>query len=141
MKNKHPYYYGAGERIFKNAKRLRKESTPAEKILWEILRNRQVFKLKFRRQHPIGRYVADFYCHEINLVIELDGLIHEQKEIKQYDQERQKHLEDMGIRVIRFGNQDAISSPECVIDAVRKFLPSSLRGSPHEPALLPEGEG
>jgi len=61
------------------AKSLRKETTPAEQILWQHLRNRNLFDLKFRRQHPIGPYVVDFFCHEYKLIIEVDGGIHELK--------------------------------------------------------------
>lgn len=72
------------------AKNLRRFSTEAESILWEILQNRKFRDLKFRRQHPIGRYIADFYCHEIKLVIELDGKIHENQ--KEYDEIRDEFL-------------------------------------------------
>src|SRR4030095_8695699 len=73
---------------FGHAKELRRKSTEAEEKLWSLLRNRQLKGKKFRRQHPILHYVADFYCHECKLVIELDGNFHRKKEVKEYDQWR-----------------------------------------------------
>ena len=120
--NKQPYYYGASDKIFDRALNLRKDSTKAEKLLWKILRNRQVFNLKFRRQHPMIRYVADFYCEELKLVIELDGDIHELEEIKHNDIERQKNIEEFNITVLRFTNEDIFSNPDVVVTAIKKLI-------------------
>ena len=73
-------FYGASNLIFENAKLLRNRLTLSESLLWEYLSNKQL-GVKFRRQHPISRYIADFYCHEVKLIIELDGSIHNQSEI------------------------------------------------------------
>jgi very-short-patch-repair endonuclease len=97
-------YYGASAIIRKRAKLLRKEITVSEKILWNKLRNRQLSGFKFRRQHPIDIFIADFYCHEKKLVIEVDGLIHNSQ--KEYDEGRTAELNRFGITVIRFTNDD-----------------------------------
>ena len=77
--------YGASPEIFKRANSLKKEMTPAEKILWGELRNSKLDGHKFRRQHPIGKFIVDFYCHEKKLVIELDGGIHNNVDVKERD--------------------------------------------------------
>ena len=71
-------YYGASPLIIKRAKELRQIQTPAEVRLWQILEAKQIYGLHFRRQHPVGKYIVDFYCHSIKLAIEIDGKIHNQ---------------------------------------------------------------
>ena len=83
----YPMYFGATPDIFKKAKELRKCCTEAENILWTKLNRNQILGLQFRRQHPIDRFIADFYCAKIKLVIEADGSIHELPENKDYDME------------------------------------------------------
>jgi len=87
--------------------KLRKNLTAPEVILWSKIKNKQVNGYKFRRQHGIGRYIADFYCPELMLVIEVDGANHffDEKSLK-YDVERQKFLESQGIKVLRISNTD-----------------------------------
>jgi len=101
------------KRIIELARELRKNSTPAEKLLWKELRNRQLSNLKFYRQHPLiyeedrGRlhfFIADFYCAEHKLVIELDGKIHEKQ--RNYDRERDLIIEKLGLSVVRFKNKE-----------------------------------
>lgn len=94
-------FYNANLLLFDRAKNLRNHLTDAEIKLWGYLRTNPM-GLKFRRQHPIGIYVVDFYCHSLKLIIEADGSIHNQKEIQLVDHERQKLLEADGLRVIRF---------------------------------------
>jgi very-short-patch-repair endonuclease len=86
------------------ARQLRKQATPAEKILWEQLRNRRLNGIKFRRQHPLGKYIIDSYCPAHRLVIEIDGEFH-RYQVDQ-DQARMQELEDFGYRVIRFWNHE-----------------------------------
>jgi very-short-patch-repair endonuclease len=108
QENKKDYY----KRLHKNAegltfgfaKSMRSTPTTAEAILWSCLRNRKLGEFKFRRQHPIAEFVADFYCPEKKLVVELDGSIHREKEQADNDRERTEVFEKMGIRVIRFTN-------------------------------------
>lgn len=83
------------------ARKLRKQLTSTEAILWERLRSRRCLNLKFRRQHPIGRYVLDFYCEELMVALEIDGGYHQEAEQRQRDLERQVELEQRGIRFVR----------------------------------------
>jgi cyclase len=122
MKSKYPHYYRADLSIFNKAKLLRKDSTPAEKHFWEIIRNRNVLDFKFRRQHPLLYYVADFYCHEALLVIELDGDIHNLEEIKKRDKEREKTITELGITVLRFSNDQIFLEIEKVLEKVETHL-------------------
>ena len=78
--------------------------TPCEKILWQRLRDHKIGGLKFRRQHPVKRYIADFYCHEARLVIEVDGPLHNYTDHAKHDQQRDGVMEDYGIKVLRFTN-------------------------------------
>ncbi|MBK6463380.1 MAG: DUF559 domain-containing protein [Myxococcales bacterium] len=88
--------------LLRLARDLRERQTPAEDFLWQCLRDRQLNGAKFRRQHNIGRFIVDFYCHEARLVIELDGSVHEGRE--EQDGARQRWLEAAGLRVLRFSN-------------------------------------
>ena len=82
--------------------------TPAETVLWDELRDRRFDGLKFRRQHAIGRFVVDFYCDALRLVVEVDGGIHRDPEQRQRDGERQKELEETGVSFVRFSNDDVL---------------------------------
>ena len=87
--------------------------TPAEQKLWQHLRNRRLFELKFRRQHPVGRFILDFYCYEHPLIVEVDGGIHELQ--TERDQMPTEWLQQQGYRVIRFKNEEVISNIEGVL--------------------------
>jgi very-short-patch-repair endonuclease len=116
----YPMYFGATPDIFQKAKDLRKYETEAEKMLWLKLCKNQVMGLQFRRQHPINRFIADFYCASIKLVIEVDGSIHEFPENKEYDIERSEILNDFGITVIRFSNDQIIEDINGAIKEIEK---------------------
>jgi very-short-patch-repair endonuclease len=90
--------------------------TPAEARLWRYLRNGHVGGMRFRRQHPIGRYIADFCCVERRLAIELDGLSHECR--GSYDAARTADLGARGYRVVRYVNEDVLRDPEAVVVAI-----------------------
>src|SRR3989442_531668 len=94
------------------ARRLRRNSTVPERILWSVLRNRSLGGLKFRRQYPIGRYIVDFCCHEARLIVELDGESHEGQQRR--DNRRQEYLEQQGYRVFRVTNDDVSTNLEGV---------------------------
>ena len=111
----YPMYFGATPDVFKKAKQLRKDETEAEKLLWNRLNKNQMMGLQFRRQHPINRFIADFYCARIKLVIEVDGSIHELPENEAYDIGRSEILNDFGIIVIRFSNEQIIYDIEGVM--------------------------
>ena len=106
--------------LYEYAKQMRKDSTKAEEILWLRLKNRQLAGLKFRRQHPIDKFIADFYCHEKNLIIELDGNVHASYEQKDLDKGRTETLNEFGIRVFRFKNEEIIGNIEAVILQITK---------------------
>jgi very-short-patch-repair endonuclease len=104
------------------ARTMRKEQTDAEQLLWRLLRNRNFCGFKFRRQHPIGGYILDFFCDELNLAIELDGSGHADIEQAGYDEERTKVLNGAGIRVIRFWNHELMNNTEDVLDEIFRHL-------------------
>lgn len=108
------------------ARDLRKKQTTAEGLLWQLLRNRQFLGFKFRRQHQYGDYVADFYCHEAQLVIECDGQVHNANEQWHHDQNRDAYLVAQGLRVLRFTNERILNDTERVLMEIAKFLPSPL---------------
>ena len=98
-------FYGANRNIFDKARILRNNMTLPEKIMWDELKNRRLFKVRFRRQHPIDLFIVDFYCHEIKLAIEIDGEIHLQYEVVEYDDGRTHDIEKFGIKILRFTNE------------------------------------
>jgi very-short-patch-repair endonuclease len=98
------------------AKELRSEQTPPEQLLWRALRSRQLKDLKFRRQHPIGRYIVDFYCARHKLVVEIDGDTHVDQ--TEYDADRTIYLNDVGYRVLRFTNRDVINNLNGIIESI-----------------------
>lgn len=100
---------------------LRKRSTAQEVWLWNFLRNRRLVGVKFRRQHPIAHYIADFCCTEGKLVIEIDGGIHDTSYQKQYDRERDRVLQDLGYQVLRLRNDEIDQNMEKVIEKLTSF--------------------
>ena len=119
-------------RAIAKARRLRKEATTAEQLAWKLLRNRTALGIKFRRQHPVGNYVLDFYCPEQRLAIELDGSIHAQPSQACKDKAKEGFLRRQGIRVLRMSNGWVLEDPEGFVRKVLASLPSPvpLRGTP-----------
>lgn len=103
-------HYGAEAFSFRNAERFRNRMTEAEIILWNELKSNKFLGLKFRRQHPIDRFVVDFYCHKHLLVIEVDGGIHLSKDVKENDINRELELKNMGLNIVRFTNEEILNS-------------------------------
>jgi very-short-patch-repair endonuclease len=101
------------------ARQLRKDGTPPEELLWLALRNGQIAGLKFRRQHPIGPYVVDFYCHSASLVVEIDGMSHVDK--LEQDNERINYFQEQGLKVLRVTNQEVMND----LDAVARGIAQS----------------
>ena len=130
MKNN--LHQGASGHTFQFARDNRQCQTGAEILPWENLRNRKLKGFKFRRQHPIARFIADFYCHQCNLVIEVDGEYHDDAEQKRYDEERTKELLKLGIKVLRFSNHEVERKMEWVLNEIRKHL-RSCSGEQEEP--------
>ena len=110
--------------ILERARKMRQEPTKAEQKLWRLLRRKQIDGCKFRRQHPIGRFIVDFYCHEARLIIEVDGDIHAFQEA--YDAARQESLEEQGYRVVRFSNQDVLKNMDGVLGMIFELCSSSV---------------
>ncbi|UOH74317.1 endonuclease domain-containing protein [Acinetobacter schindleri] len=98
------------------AKSMRHTATDVENLMWQILRAKRFMNLKFRRQHVIKPYIVDFYCHEIGLVVELDGSQHGTDDGKEYDAERTKFLEALGLKVVRYWNHDVLGRTEVVLE-------------------------
>ena len=130
---------GAAARLYSFARVNRKTSTEAERLLWYSLRNRKLMGLKFRRQHPLGDFIADFFCLERNLVIELDGLYHDEVGQRQYNQGRVFEMEELAITVIRFSNEEVVNRLGDVLGVIRRCV---TPGSHHlTPGPSPQGEG
>jgi len=132
--NKFSEYQWIDGDIMKFAKELRERQTPAEEFFWQFCRDRKISWLKFRRQHPIGRSIVDFFCKELELVIELDWSVHNSPEAKINDKVRQKDLELRWKTVLRFTNQEIFYDIEKVIQTI-----TSIKKSP--PLLPGEGQG
>lgn len=98
------------------AKTMRSNATDAENLMWQLLRAKRFMNLKFRRQHVIAPYIVDFYCHELGLVIELDGSHHGTDDAIEYDAERTKFLEALGLSVVRYSNHDILGRIDMVLD-------------------------
>ncbi len=119
------------------AREMRSHATDAEALMWYLLRDRRLANAKFRRQHPMGRYILDFYCAEQSLYIELDGGQHADQQAR--DTARDEWLQGQGIRVMRFWNNQVLAETEAVMESIYAVL-TEKRPSP--PAPLPlAGEG
>ena len=112
-------FFDAYPQIFANAKHLRANMTPAELILWQHLRNNKM-GVRFKAQHPLKHFIADFYSFPIRLVIEIDGSIHDL--IQKEDAERTKEIEETGNMVIRFSNDDIFYNLENVLSRIRELV-------------------
>jgi len=119
----------------KRARELRRASTDAERKLWSRLRNGQLEGLKFRRQVPLFGFYADFFCESSNLIVELDGGQHGSQ--VQRDEERTRTLQEAGIIVLRFWNNDVMAN----IEGVLSEIVSTAKGATPHPVPLPQGEG
>ena len=102
--------------LVQRARQLRREMTHPEHKLWSRLRNQGLAGLKFRRQHPVGRYIVDFACEAKKLAIELDGDSHEGRYT--YDIQRQKFIEQLGYRVVRISNDEVLYEIDSVLDTI-----------------------
>ncbi|QXP83781.1 DUF559 domain-containing protein [Methylococcus sp. Mc7] len=127
--------------LLDNARALRKHATDAETLLWRLLRNQQLAGAKFRRQHSLPPYILDFYCHALKLAVELDGGQHNSAEGQQRDARRSAYLEERGIRVLRFWNNDVLRETEAVLEAIYQAVQERQGVFPSPPAPLPGGEG
>jgi very-short-patch-repair endonuclease len=111
---------GASPVVKNAAKALRKRLTPAEAILWEALRRGGLEGLKFRRQHPVGRFILDFYCPAYKLVVEVDGKVHETQ--MEYDSARTSQLEAHGYKILRFSNEAVMQELDGVLTEILEVV-------------------
>lgn len=118
---------GSNQQIFnlprykQRRQHLRNNATVPERTLWQLLRGKQL-GVKFRRQHGIGHYIVDFYCPERRLVIELDGESHSSDTAQDYDRQRDNYLNSLGLRVIRFTNEQLAENPEGVYAIIHQAV-------------------
>jgi methylmalonyl-CoA mutase cobalamin-binding domain/chain len=132
--------------LLERCRELRQNATDAENLLWQLLRNRSLHDSKFRRQHPLEGYILDFYCDEAKLAIELDGGQHLEEKQVSYDAKRTEILNNAGIRVLRFWNNDVLKNTEIVLNEIWLALEETLTPNPSpkgrgELPPLPLGEG
>jgi len=120
-------------------RKLRKQPTMAEERLWWILRNRLMLGFKFRRQYVFKGFILDFYCPQARLGIELDGGVHAKQQ--GYDQARQELIEDHGIKILRFKNNELFKKPIGVLKAITSNLPISAFSSLRRRGTIAEGDG
>ncbi|MGD0191027.1 MAG: endonuclease domain-containing protein [Rhizomicrobium sp.] len=104
------------------ARRLRASATDAERKLWVFLRGKQIAGFRFRRQHPIGPYIVDFYCSAAKLIVELDGSQHGEPRNVVYDANRDQWLTTRGYRVLRFANANFLREHEAVLDEIHRAI-------------------
>jgi len=115
-------HYGATSFTFEKAQELRLKMTNAEKILWFQLCNKIIFPWKFRNQHPANKFILDFYCHKAKLAIEVDGEYHLSKVNQFYDEDRDRILEEFGVKTIRFSNSQVENKLEEVVDEIKRTI-------------------
>lgn len=126
-RNLNNMHFGAEAFSFNAAENLRKYQTKAETALWQELMNKKLNGIKFRRQHPVSRFVVDFYCHSAKLVVELDGGIHKNPEVKENDDNRQHELEGLGLKVIRFSNDEVLLDMETTLNKIVEVVNLQLK--------------
>ncbi len=118
-------FYGALPIHFELAKKLRDNLTVAELFLWEQLSRLKHLNVRFKRQHPLLYFIADFYCHKAKLVIEIDGGYHDIPEQYIYDRNRDVELENLGLKVIRFSNEEVLFHIEKTMQIIEQNISNS----------------
>jgi len=109
---------------------IRKNQTDVERLLWKQIRNKNFFGLKFFRQYSVGAYIVDFYCPGLKLAIEVDGVTHITDEELSYDKHRQKEIETLGIKFLRFNNDEIFGDLRGVLEDIKKKLEEIPTGRP-----------
>jgi very-short-patch-repair endonuclease len=135
----------ASQELIARARQLRREATTAESLLWELLRDRRLLGRKFRRQHPIGQFIADFFCDDARLIIEIDGAVHREPTQQERDRLREEILREHGFAILRFTNDQILDRTEQVLQEIAAYVTahSYEHPSPHPPSPSPQawGEG
>jgi very-short-patch-repair endonuclease len=121
-----PFIHNASPEIIKRAADLRCNTTPAEKALWQRINKSQLYGLRFKSQHPIGKFIVDFYCPKLFLVIEIDGEVHNKPEVAERDEGREHELKNYGLKVLRFSNEEVLSNLENVVEKIREVLTTPI---------------
>ena len=122
-------FFESSPMIFANARKLRNEPTSSEIIVWNLLKQ-HFSSFRFKRQHSISGYIADFYCHKLQLVIEIDGSIHQTEEVKNNDKLREEFLYALNLKVIRFTNDEVCKKGEDIVKKVKEVIDSiTIKGS------------
>ncbi|MGI8599467.1 MAG: endonuclease domain-containing protein [Chitinophagaceae bacterium] len=116
------WYLPYNKNLKEFSRRLRNKSTPGEILLWKKLRAGSMMNYTFNRQKPINRYIVDFYCKPLNLVIEVDGAYHYEREQRIKDEERQKTLEEMGLKLLRFSEQEVRKDMDVVLKTIENYI-------------------
>jgi len=120
-------FYGALPIHFEFAKKLRDNQTEAELFLWDHLKIIEIPKVRFKRQHPVLYFIADFYCHCAKLIIEVDGGYHNIPDQYKYDLNRDTDLEDLGLKVIRFTNEQVLFDIENTINTIESEIKKRIK--------------
>ena len=113
-------YYNS--KLKERARQLRNHSTRSEIRLWLYLKGKKVMGYDFHRQKPIGNYIADFYCPKLQLVIEVDGYTHDFEEVIKKDRKKQDYLENLGITVLRFKDEEVIEDIDSVLNKIKQYI-------------------
>jgi len=127
--------------VIELARQLRKSDNKPEEIIWELLRDRKFLGYKFRRQHPIDKYIADFYCNELRLVIEVDGSVHNEDYQREYDKNRDGFLHAMGYNILRIKAKDIFNNLKSVLNEIIHQLPSPPGRGTEGEGILPSPSG
>ncbi len=120
MSDNRTMFYGASPQIFEKAKKLRDNMTYHEKILWNELKANKQLGFRFKPQHPIGSFIADFYCHKLKLVIEIDGASHESVDAREYDNGREEEMSAFGIVTLRFSNEEVEANMASILNEIKE---------------------
>ena len=122
-----------------NSRQLRKNMTSQERKLWCIIRNRQFYGYRFRRQFPLGQYIVDFICREKKIIIEIDGGQHNEIKNIQYDNKRTEYLISEGYKVMRFWNNDIDKNISGVYEKLKEVFEIGKNITPPQPSPSREG--
>jgi len=126
------------------ARKLRKNMTASEKLLWNELKGNKLLGFDFDRQRPIDNYIVDFFCKDLMLAIEIDGIVHDNEEAEEKDRARQEKLESLGIRFLRFKDEDVKTDLSEVVRAITNWVELHKNELPgiitHPPSTSKEGE-
>ncbi len=125
--------------LVKKARVLRSSMTLAEILLWSRIRSKQVDGFKFRRQQPLYNYIVDFYCHELKLIVEIDGVIHSDSKQADYDKNRDKIFKINGFHVLHLSNHEIVTDLTSAVDKLRNFISTNLSSSKRTAVNKPAG--